>query len=587
MHEEQYSDRQILKRLFLFARPYWLLISLICVVDLLAAPLALLTPLPLKIVVDSVINNLALPDFMNAILPSALGSSKGSLLFIATVSVVLIAIVMQLHGFGSWLLQSYTGEKLSLDFRSNLLYHAQRLSLAYHDSQGTSDAIYRIQWDAPNIQWVLIYGISPFIKAAFTFAGMLWVTFLIDWQLALVALTVSPIIYFSTRFFKNKLRNQWDTVKSLETSALSALQEGLTSLRVVKAFGQEKREHKRFRKLASQGVNANLKVVFIESAFSLIVACAMALGTALVLFIGGQHVLSGQLTLGNLLLVMTYLVELYKPLESIGKQIATLQNGLSSAGRALQLLDMDPEIKDRIDARPLKKAQGNIEFSHVSFGYTPEQQVISDISFSIPEGSKVGIVGRTGSGKTTMINLLTRFYDPSSGKILLDGHDIKEYKHEDLLRQFSIVLQEPLLFSTTIAENIAYGKVNATQQEIIDAARSANAHDFISSFPDGYNTLVGERGMRLSGGERQRISLARAFLKNAPILILDEPTSSVDISTETEIIDAMKRLMNNRTTLMIAHRLTTLEDCDLLLKIENGKITTISSDIPESLHRKS
>jgi ABC-type multidrug transport system ATPase subunit len=314
-----------------------------------------------------------------------------------------------------------------------------------------------------------------------------------------------------------------------------------------------------------------------EGVFGLLVGLTTAVGTATVLFIGMRHVQAGVLTLGQLLLVLGYLSQLYAPLKTISKKVGDLEASLASAERAFALLDAAPDVAERPNARPLTRARGAVAFRNVWFAFGTDQPVLHDISFEIGAGTRLGIVGATGAGKTTLVSLLTRFYDPTAGQILLDGVDLRDHKVADLRNQFAIVLQEPVLFSTSIAENIAYGRPDAGDDEIVAAAKAANAHDFIMNLPQGYETLVGERGMRLSGGERQRISLARAFLKNVPILILDEPTSSVDTKTEAAIMEAMERLMQGRTTVMIAHRLSTLAHCDARLEIEHGRLVPTSS----------
>jgi ATP-binding cassette subfamily B protein len=278
------------------------------------------------------------------------------------------------------------------------------------------------------------------------------------------------------------------------------------------------------------------------------------------------------LSLGALTVVISYLARLYEPLKMVTRKVSTIQNSLASAQRSFEILDQVPEITDRPNALPLERARGEIWFESVSFSYDGVQPILEDVSFSVPAGARVGILGPTGAGKTTLVSLLMRFYDPTSGAIRLDGVDLRDYRVADLRKQFALVLQEPVLFSTTIEENIAYGRPEATPGEVRSAAEQAGAHQFVSELPDGYDTLVGERGMRLSGGERQRISLARAFLKNAPILILDEPTSSVDTATETMIIDSMRRLSEGRTSFMIAHRLTTLDSCDVFVEVKNGRV---------------
>jgi ATP-binding cassette subfamily B protein len=309
-----------------------------------------------------------------------------------------------------------------------------------------------------------------------------------------------------------------------------------------------------------------------EGAFGVLVALITALGMAAVLYIGVSDIRSGELSLGDLLLVMGYLAQLYAPLKTISKKMATMQTHLAGAERAYALLDQAPDVEERSHARALNRAQGAMEFREVTFGYEPDHPVLRGITLAIAPGTCLGIVGQTGAGKTTLTNLLTRFYDPTSGQIMLDGVDLRDYKLADLRHQFAIVLQEPVLFSSSIAENIAYARPGASETEIIAAAQSANAHDFIAGLSRGYQTVVGERGMRLSGGERQRISIARAFLRDAPILILDEPTSAVDVKTEAAIVEAMGRLMRSRTTFIIAHRPSTLRQCDFILRLEAGRM---------------
>jgi ATP-binding cassette subfamily B protein len=324
-------------------------------------------------------------------------------------------------------------------------------------------------------------------------------------------------------------------------------------------------------------MRGNVRVAFIQAGFDVLVGSTTAMGMGCVLFIGAQHVRGGTLTLGEFLMVSAYLVQLYRPLESIGKKVATLQSSLSSAERAFSLLDESPDVAERPHPRHLARATGAVTFECVSFAYQSDRAILQDVSFTVSAGTRVGIVGATGAGKTTLISLLTRFYDPTSGRILLDGEDLRDYSLADLRNQFAIVLQEPVLFSTSIAENIAYARPEASEADIVAAATAANAHEFITRLPQDYETQVGERGMRLSGGERQRIALARAFLRDAPVLILDEPTSSVDVHTERIIIEAMERLMRGRTTFMIAHRLGTLQHCDLLLVIEQARLAAMAS----------
>ena len=574
-----YTDLTLYRRLWRQARPYRPHIGGLFLLGLLSTPLALLTPLPLKIAVDSVIGSHPLPRFLDALLPAAATYSKTAGLVLVGGLLVAIALLNQLQGLASSLLHTYTGEKLVLSFRAQLFRHVQRLSLSYHDSRGTTDSTYRIQYDAPAIQWITIDGVMPFITAGFTLAGMIYVSARIDLPLALVALGISPFLWLASRAYSRRLRVQWHEVYRLQSSAMSVVQEALAAVRVVKAFGQEDREQGRFIHHASESVWARLRAVFTEGGLSLLVGLVTAVGTATVLIIGVRHVQAGSLTLGDLLLVMAYLSQLYGPLQTLSVMVPHLQSSLASAERAFSLLDEVPDVTERQNAWRISRAVGSVAFRNVSFAYDIDQPVLQDISFEIRPGTRVGIMGTTGAGKTTLVGLLTRFYDPTAGQILLDGIDLRDYKLADLRNQLAIVLQEPVLFSTSIAENIAYARPSASHDEIVKAAKAANAHQFIVGLLHGYETQVGERGMRLSGGERQRIALARAFLKDAPILILDEPTSSVDTKTETAIIEAMERLMEGRTTFVIAHRLTTLTNSNVLLVIENGRLVDVKAAV--------
>jgi ATP-binding cassette subfamily B protein len=558
------------RRLANQARPYWPHVLAILLLQLLTAPLALLAPLPLKIAVDTVLGSRPLPHWLAAVLPAALTSSASVLLVVAASILVITSILSSLQDLVSELMQTYTGEKLSQDFRSRLFRHVQRLSLSYHDTRGTSDSTFRIQYDAPSIQRVIVDGLVPLCGAATTLVAMIYVTARIDLKLALVALSVSPVLFVLTRAYGPRLRRNWKEIKKLDSSAMGVVQEVLASVRVVKAFGREDREQARFVEQSSMRVRREIEVAALQGTFDIFVGIVMATGSAVALVIGVQQVRAGQLSLGNLLLVMAYMQQINKPLKTLSKKTADVQSSLASAERAFALLDELPEVSERKDARRLTRATGSLLFLDVSFAYDAEHVVLHRVSFAAPPGTRVGIRGTTGAGKSTLMGLLMRFYDPTDGEITLDGVDLRDYSLADLRRQFAIVLQEPVLFSTSIGENIAYGREGATREEVVEAARLANAYEFIMALPEGFDTPVGERGMRLSGGERQRISLARAFLKDAPILILDEPTSSVDVKTEAVIMEAMQRLMQGRTTFMIAHRLDTLATCDMQIELEKG-----------------
>ncbi|TAJ77413.1 ABC transporter ATP-binding protein [bacterium] len=579
-----YSDFALYRRLLYQAQPYWPHTVSIFLISLLATPLALLNPLPLKIAVDSVLGSEPIPGFLDRLLTVNATHSKTAVLFFALGLLVVIALLSQLQVLADWLLQTYTGEKLVLDFRAMLFHHVQRLSLSYHDYRGTADSIYRIQHDAPAIQEIAIYGLIPLVTSAITLAAMISVTARIDWQLALVAMTVAPLYFVLVLVYRQPLRSRWREVTSLESSAMSVVQEVLTAVRIVKAFGKEDQEKERFVRRSQESMWARIRASFAEGHFGFLIGLTTTIGTVCVLFIGIRHVQAGTLTLGQLLLVIGYLTQLYGPVKTISTKAAGMQSQLARAERAFLLLDEAPDVPDKQNGRTLLRALGAVQFRDVSFGYGKDRPVLHSISFKVDPGTRLGIVGMTGAGKSTLVSLLTRFYDPTEGQILLDGIDLRQYKLADLRNQFAIVLQDPVLFSATILENIAYARPNADEEEVIKAAKAANAHEFIVRLPEGYNTPVGERGMTLSGGERQRIALARAFLKDAPILILDEPTSSVDLETESVIMEASERLIQGRTAFMIAHRVTTLTKCDVLLEIDDGRVS--STTLPMEQRRQ-
>jgi ATP-binding cassette subfamily B protein len=562
------------------ARRWWPHIAGILLLGLLSSPLALLAPVPVKIVVDSVLGDHPVPGFLDPIVPE--GATDAILLMTAVGLLVAVTLAGQLQDLGASLLRTYTGERLVLEFRCALFRHVQRLSFAWSDARPTADSVYRIQYDAPAIQSVAVDGAIPFVTETVTVAGMLLVAARIDWSLALLALCVCPCLLVALGAVRRHLRRRSRHIKRLESGAMGVVTEVLSAIRVVKAFGQEDREQRRFASSSMEGLRARLRLLLAEGGFGILIALVMAGGTAAVLYVGVLHVQSGLITLGDLLLVLGYVAQLYSPLKTMSRKAARLQSHLASAERAFALLDEVPDVTERPDAVPLRRAAGAIELCDVTFAYDPQHPVLRSVSLKVPPGTGVGISGVTGAGKTTLVSLLSRFYDPTGGRLLLDGRDLRDYRLDDLRQQFAIVLQEPVLFSTTIAENIAYGRPGAGRDEIAAAAEAAGAAPFIARLPQGYDTPVGERGMRLSGGERQRIALARAFLKDAPILILDEPTSSVDVATERMIMEALRKLMRGRTTFMIAHRKGTLGLCDLLVRLDGGRVAAVTGHAADS-----
>jgi ATP-binding cassette subfamily B protein len=567
-------------RILLQTRGCWPHLALISGLSLLSLPLTLLSPLPLKIAVDGLMGQPSLPAFLQRFAPAT--PSQATTLGIAIGLLLVLAVLVNLQGLAGWWLQTYTGEKLVWDFRAQLLNHVQRLPLAFHDRYGASDSVYRIQHDAPSIQYIAIQGIIPLITAFFTLLGMIYVSIRIDAPLALIALAISPVLFVLSLGSSRIVRQRSREVKELDTSAMSVIQEVLASIRLIKAFGQESREHERFVRHSSLRMSGQVKLSMMQATFNVLVGMTISAGTAAALYIGVRHVHEGRLTVGSLLVVMAYIAQVYQPLQLLSTKMTDIQVWFASLERAFMLFDQTPEIAEAPHALALKRAEGAFEFRDVSFSYDESGHGLQHVSFRVPPGARVGIVGTTGAGKTTLLNLLMRFYDPTFGQVLLDGKDLRDYRIADLRRQFSVVLQDPVLFNASIAENIAYGKPDASDAEIMAAAQAASSHEFINNLPEGYETRPGERGILLSGGERQRISLARAFLRDSPILILDEPTSSIDVKTEARIMQATEDLMRGRTTFMIAHRLNTLKNCDLILVLEQGQLVEIRETVSEA-----
>jgi ATP-binding cassette subfamily B protein len=566
------------KRIMLQSRRFWPHLGLLFLLSILAAPVALLKPFALKLLIDSGFGTQPVPRAISFFFPSGFNFSFGSVVIIATVFVIIVALIDNVIIFISWLLSTSTGEKLVLNFRKILFDHIQRLSLAYHDTKGTSDSLYRIQWDAMSVRSLLLTQIPPLLTSIITLLSMVVVMFLINWRFAVITLCIIPPLIILTRISNKKLIRHWYKVKDDESVAMSVIHEVLSSLRIVKAFGQEENENERFIDRSNTAVKGQIRLARTAAGFSFLIGMLLAAGTALFIYIGAMFVRSGEMTLGDLTVIIAYLSQVIGPLQSIVKTSNDIQSSVASIDRVFDVLDESREVKESANAVHIPRVAGSFAFENVSFSYVENKPTLQDISFNINAGDRVGIMGTTGAGKSTLISLLMRFYDPTEGVIKIDGADIKNYKLADYRNQFSIVLQDPVLFSTSIRENIKYGKPGATEEEIVNAAIAANAHGFIIKNKEGYDAETGERGMQLSGGERQRISIARAFIKNAPVLILDEPTSSLDIRTESLIMEAMERLMEGRTTFMITHRLDTLNSCNLILHLEKGKLIEVVRD---------
>jgi len=540
--------------------------------------MTLIFPLPIKLLVDSVLGSQPLPGYLTIFVGSQV--SKTLALWLAISILMATAVLTYLQNLVNVWYSNKVGNRMTLDVRARLFRQMQRLSVAYHDTMGAADSAYRTLNDAPMLRSFGIDSLIPLTTSILTLGAMILVMVFLDWELALIALLVSPLMFLLTFVFRPRIRAGWRKFRASESAAMAVAQESLGASRLVKSYGQEERKNRELVSHYDASLSASLKVQVDSAVYSLLVGILTAAGLAAVLYIGIGHVQAGigNLTLGSLLVVNYYVTQLYGPLRNVGQSILEIQMSLTGVERYRAVLDEKPDVPELPNAIPLARGRGNIAFRNVSFAYTKDHPVLHDIIFELRSGNRLGVVGPTGSGKTTLSTLLLRLFDPTEGVITLDDLDLKDYKLADLRNQYAVVHQETVLFSTSVAENIRFAKPNATMDEVIAAATAAKAQDFITNLPNGYDTLVGERGMKLSGGERQRISLARAFLKDAPILILDEPTSSLDVHTESAILDTIQELMKGRTTMMIAHRPSTLRDCNMILVLEDGRVNRVTSE---------
>jgi len=554
-------------------RGQWRSISVIFALEMLSTPLSLLAPIGIKIAIDNVLGGKPLPHILRAALPASFLQSSERLLMVAVAVQIGVALLIQARWFCSYLLKIHAGERMLLNFRSRVYAHALALPLGYHDERGSADSAFRIQDDASALRTITIDGALFLISDIVKLLSMACVTLLIDWRLGFVALSVAPLLSLQALLYERRVGGRYKEVKKMESFAFQAVHETLSILRVVKAFVQERAEERRFWGRARDASGARIRLGYADGIFGFAVNLTTSMGMAMVLLVGIRNIEAGVLTLGSLLMVITYLAQLYAPLQNITYHLASLKASAASVDRALEVFAAKPESANSLVAvrtRP-RQFHGSIDFQNVTFAYGSSAPILNDFSFEIPPGSRVGLVGKTGAGKTTLVNLLVRFVSPQSGRILLDGHDIQHIGLPELRRQFAFVLQEPVLFATTVAQNIAYGNPEASREEIVRAAIAAQAHDFICSLPNEYETNVGERGSLLSGGERQRVSIARAFLLDSPVLIMDEPTSSVDVTTEAEVLRAMQRLSAGRTCFFVSHRPGTLANCDFVFRLRQGE----------------
>jgi ATP-binding cassette subfamily B protein len=552
-----------------YLRPYRRTLIAVVALTILTAIFGLAEPWPLAIILNNVLEDQHTSGFVRAVF------GDEPTMWIVLVTMVfarfLITAVGNAFTVGNHYLGSKMEQNMILDLRSDLFAHVQRLSLTFHDERRTGALMSQINTQAAAVGNIVMV-VPPIAESLLTLVGMFVIATLIDWQVALLSLIVVPLLYWSFGLYGKRIVPRLQRVQQLEWQSLSIVHEAMSMLRVIVTFGREDHEHRRFREQGQTAVDERVKLTVSQSLYTLGVQTTTVAGTSIVLGVGAWHVMQGKITIGELIVLMTYIGSVYQPLEQLSLTVGTVHEQLVQFNASLDLLDTEPEVVEKPGAVALGRASGRITAQGVGFAYKGRESTLENISFHARAGERVAIVGHTGAGKSTLMSLLVRFYDPKAGRIELDGVDLRDLQLASLREQISVVLQEPLLFSGTIEDNIRYGKLGAGTEEVREAARSANADDFISRLPKGYATEIGERGAQLSGGERQRICVARAFLKDAPVLILDEPTSSIDSKTERVILDALDDLMVGRTSFIIAHRLSTVRHADQILVLEHGRI---------------
>jgi len=566
----------IYRRVLSYYRPYLAHTILGLLFSLGGIGLNLLKPWPFKIIVDQIIPAFkgANPDGYSLRLHGFETPKWSAAAWVAVLcaALVVIQLIWSLLTWATTYIFVKIGLEALLKLRTDLYSHLQRLSLKYHDARRSADSTFRVAYDSQSLQTIFNRGFTNIFGTAITLVSTFLIMWRMDWQLSLLSLVIVPFLLITIYFFASRIRRQSTSIQEVESAVLVQAQEGLSSIRMVHAFGREDWEVRQFHSQATQSLRANLQLSLTNMNSALVISTLMLLSTAAMYYVGTMHVLSGTLTLGALLVFSAYILMLYGPLEQLTYTAWAMEGATAGAKRCFEVLDRPDDVADAPDAIAISGTKGAIQFHHASFGYKDEREILHDIDLKIEPNQIMALVGGTGAGKSTLLSLVPRFYDPSTGSVTIDGRDLREITKKSLREQIGIVLQDTLLFSTTIRENIAYGRPGATEEEIIDAAKRAQADQFIRQMPDGYASQVGERGGHLSVGQRQRIGIARAFLKNAPILLLDEPTSALDPTTESAIMDTIKDLMRGRTTLIVTHRLATIHDVDLIVVLENGRV---------------
>jgi subfamily B ATP-binding cassette protein MsbA len=532
----------------------------------------LMQPWPIKVIIDAVLKGQQSKGWLGGLLASIAGNNQLELLRLAAVASLLIAAIGALCSFAEKSLTMTVGQRVLHELRRTMYYHIQRLSLAYHDQKHTGDLISRITSDIDAVQSFVVSGLLSALVSVLTLFGMIGVMFYINWQFTLIALSVAPALFIVIYTYTRKIKKAARAVRKKEGEMVSLISEALSAVRVVRVFAREDYEQRRMEVESMESVEMALKARSLKARLSPLVEMIVATGTAAVLWFGANMVLDGRLSAGTLIVFILYLSKMYKPMQELSKLTDTYSKAAVAYERIREVLDADSAVVDLPDAQPVRLIKGAIEFDHVSFGYNAKSQVLRDVSFKIRPGEMAALVGPTGSGKSTITSLLARFYDPTSGAVKIDGVDLRRLQQRSLRQHISFVMQDTMLFHGSIAENIAYGKAGATEEQIRRAARLSNADEFIDRMPDGFDTLVGERGVTLSGGQRQRIAIARAIIRDTPILILDEPSSALDSASEQLVFEALDKLMGTMTSIVIAHRLSTIQRADVIFVVKSGEI---------------
>jgi ATP-binding cassette, subfamily B, bacterial len=555
-----------------FLRPYRGRVALLSTLLVSEIVLGALQPVPLKVVIDYVLLGLPVPTPFRGPVATLTGGNAIVLLVLIVGAGILLQITNQFVSAYGTQVQVDTGQRMVYDLRYRLFEHLQALGLHHHITTNTGDAVYRIDVDSYSVENLVMSGVFPLATSTAALVVMFGVLAYLDRTVALLSLAVVPFLYLCLRYYTSTLVDRETRVKELESKLIERLYETFSAMRLVKSFAREDHEARRYAEAGHRTMTARIGVTWQQSMFSVVVSTITILGTGLVIVVGGIHVLRGQMTVGSLTMVISYLGAVYGPLSAIAHTTGQIQGALAGAKRVRAMFALLPETAEAPDAIDATAVKGEVRFDSVGFQYPDGTRVLTDISFSALPGEMIAVVGLTGVGKTTLVSLIPRFYEATSGQVLVDGIDVRRYRVRSLREKIAIVLQDPVLFSGTILDNLRYGRLDASREEIESAARAAHAHEFVSRLPKGYESEIAEAGGGLSGGERQRLSVARAILKNAPILILDEPTSSLDAISEEIVFAALRRLRAGRTTIVIAHRLSTVRDADRILVLDAGRI---------------